>query len=118
MLPPRRSLAATQLGVRATDLYTLDQPTNTFEEASTVKKEFGIDRKIILVTSALHMHRATRIFESLGLKYVPSPTNYLIKKDQTEGPKYDLLSYDNFYKIEVALHEYIGILWLKWRQAI
>lgn len=51
---------------------------NTRENAQHVAKILeaeGIDQ-IILVTSALHMQRARRLFESTGLLVLPSPTDF------------------------------------------
>ena len=53
---------------------------NTHEDAvysAEILKEMGIN-KIILVTSAMHMPRATALFLHEGLEVIPAPTDYRI----------------------------------------
>jgi uncharacterized SAM-binding protein YcdF (DUF218 family) len=51
---------------------------NTFSNARLTRKWLGKDgiERIILVTSALHMPRARRIFERTGVQVIPAPTDY------------------------------------------
>ncbi len=51
--------------------------TNTFEEAQAVSSWMGSsDLKFLLVTSAFHMPRAQKIFESEGLDVTPIPVDF------------------------------------------
>lgn len=69
------------LGVESTRIKTLDTPKTTLEEAKAFKKRFGLNTNLILVTSALHMPRALKIFKDQGLAPLPAPTDYVYKKD-------------------------------------
>ncbi|MFA7021155.1 MAG: ElyC/SanA/YdcF family protein [Aliarcobacter sp.] len=98
---------AINLGVEAEDIITLDTPKDTKEEAIEAKKIVK-NEKIILVTSASHMKRASLLFKKEGLNIIESPTNH----------KYFVSSYPSSYfnatnikKVELAFHEYLGIFY-------
>ena len=64
--------------------------------------------KIILVTSAGHMHRSIRIFRSFGIHPVPAPTDFMTRRNflatgYLPSPPYLRLS-------DLAVHEYAGLL--------
>jgi uncharacterized SAM-binding protein YcdF (DUF218 family) len=102
--------AALDLGVNLDRIHLLEQPTTTEEEAQYFKKIYGIKSdSLILVTSDIHMPRAMMLFKNQGLNPIPAPANSILKN---EG--YRKLS-DHYYtsKFHSAMHEYIGILWLK-----
>jgi uncharacterized SAM-binding protein YcdF (DUF218 family) len=98
---------------------------NTYENAVNVGKilqEKNL-KKIILVTSALHMPRASAIFKHQGIEIIPAPTDFLISEqeineinDNTEAFVLNMLpdsiALDQTTKV---LKEYIGTLiyWLK-----
>jgi uncharacterized SAM-binding protein YcdF (DUF218 family) len=68
------------LGVPASAI--LQDPTslNTYQNAVNVRrivKERGF-RRILLVTSAMHMPRSLRIFQRQGIDAIPAPTDFLI----------------------------------------
>jgi uncharacterized SAM-binding protein YcdF (DUF218 family) len=61
---------------------------NTDQEAQAVKKLFpNNNQKIILVTSAFHMPRATKIFQASGVNIVPFPVDF-----QSSDQKFSLIS--------------------------
>lgn len=69
-------------------------------------------QRIILVTHASHMRRATRAFEAQGLEVVPAPTGF---RHSLSGvlnwlPDANALNY-----VATALHEFAGDLWYRWR---
>ena len=84
-------------------------PKDTKEEALFTK---GLVRKkpFILVTSATHMPRAMKIFKNLGLNPIPAPTDF--HKGEFKGYLRKPSAY-HFNLSEIAMHEYIGILWEK-----
>lgn len=102
---------AISLGVKKEDIIRFDSPKDTKEEAIKTKKLIG-DKNFILITSATHMKRAYLLFKKEGLNSIPAPTNHL---------SYSLEDYNsyfsakNFYKVQVAWHEYLGLIfaWLK-----
>jgi uncharacterized SAM-binding protein YcdF (DUF218 family) len=73
--------AALSLGVDAHRIASLHTPMTTFEEAQAFKSRFGTDVELILVTSALHMPRAMRIFQDQGMAPIPAPTDFMYKED-------------------------------------
>lgn len=100
------------LGVDEGDIIVEDKSKTTRENAINTSKivfEKGF-KSSALVTSALHMERAQREFERENIKIIPAPTGYL---DSFEK-KYMILDYipdaRNFYIIEKAIWEYIGMV--------
>jgi uncharacterized SAM-binding protein YcdF (DUF218 family) len=83
-LPPEGDIyikEAISMGVPKEDLFTTYSIKNTFEEAKAIKKLLNdesplIQKKIILVTSAFHMKRAKKVFESEGISVQPYPVDF------------------------------------------
>lgn len=72
------------------DAAILQDPTslNTYQNAVNVRqilKKQGI-RRIILVTSAMHMPRSLRIFQRLGIDTIPAPTDFLLTQQELAEP--------------------------------
>lgn len=84
---------------------------DTIEEAKHLKPLIK-DQKFILVTSAYHMPRAVEIFKKKGMQPIPAPTQFLSKHYQY-SIKYYFPSVVNLIHSDIALHEYMGIAWLK-----
>jgi len=71
------------LGVPAEAILLDRTSLNTYQNATNVKKildERGI-RRILLVTSALHMPRSLRVFQKQGFDAIPAPTDFLVTDD-------------------------------------
>ena len=49
---------------------------NTYESAKEVRLLLGPQAKVLLVTSAIHIHRAVRLFQKQGLNITPYPCGY------------------------------------------
>lgn len=101
------------LGVEEELVYTDIKSRDTKENALYVKRiceKIGCS-KVILVTSAFHMRRASREFRKAGLRVVPYPADF-----RFEG-RYNLYSlfpkYSVFYDSAVAIREYLGLLFYK-----
>lgn len=66
-------------------------------------------RKVLLVTSALHMPRALATFRGVGIDAIPAPTDFTVRPRPT-----DLLSFlpdaQALAGSDLALHEYAGML--------
>lgn len=103
--------AAMELGVEQKDLALQSDPTNTAQEADYYLTKWGDKDPLILVTSASHMPRAMQIFRNRGLDPIAAPTFFYIKEDPAAGFDWHWFDYQNFHKVEVALHEYIGMMW-------
>jgi len=102
---------AQALGVKRENIIINPKPKDTKEEALFTKTILD-DEKFVLVTSATHMPRSMMLFNSLGLNPIPAPTNFY-KNDRK-----DLFQAPNIHSLansQIAVHEYIGILWSKLR---
>ena len=102
-----------ELGIPKKDIIIHDKPKDTKEEAIKIKSVLK-DKPFILVTSHYHMPRAIALFNKEGLYPIPAPTDRLDK-----GSKYlSIPSGGDLIKTEIAMHEYIGLLWAKLRGQI
>lgn len=98
---------AISLGVFANDIIIQEEAKDTQEEAKWAKKTVNT-QKFILVTSASHMPRAMKIFKAENLNPIAAPTNYMSKSN---GDIFSILKAKDIKKTELAMHEYIGIIW-------
>ncbi len=105
--------AAISLGMPAGRLRMLDNPTNTAAEAAATRALLGTDQPIILVTSAIHMHRSVYWFTQEGIDVTPAPTNYLVKQD-ADYRWYTWSPLQNIQLLDAWLHEAVGLLWACW----
>lgn len=99
-----------QLGVRRTNIVAESNSANTYESAVHLRERLS-GKPFYLVTSAGHMARALRVFRKQGLPAVPAPTDYLSPptlKDASIIP-----SGRNLAISDLAVHEYLGILWYR-----
>ena len=104
---------AQAVGVEEENIIIDEDSKDTAEEAEFTKTIVGSE-KFVLVTSAMHMPRAMLLFESLDLNPIAAPTNFY-----KEG--YDFFSLPNlgnFGRSQLAMHEYIGLLWSKLKASI
>lgn len=78
------------MGVPAEDIIEEGDSLNTYEDAQFSTKIINEQgwKKVILVTSALHMPRSVQLFKDAGLEVVPAPVDYII----TDQEWADLLS--------------------------
>lgn len=104
-----QQLLANALGIKSENILRLDTPRDTKEEAIKAK-EIIKDERFILVTSASHMKRAMLLFKMQGLNPIAAPTNHLVHEEKSFS---SFFSSRNLYKVEVAFHEYIGLIYSK-----
>ena len=102
---------ALALGIKKENILVNGLPKDTKEEALYTKSIVG-EESFVLVTSASHMPRAMMLFESLGMHPIPAPTNYA--KGAFNG-YFKGLSLGAFHTSQIAMHEYLGMLWAKLR---
>jgi uncharacterized SAM-binding protein YcdF (DUF218 family) len=105
---------ALSLGVKKEDIIRLDTPKDTFMEALESKKII-MDEKFILVTSASHMKRSMLLFQKQGLNPIASPTQILSYEDKGYQT---LFNAQNLEKVEIAFHEYLGLIYSYLRNEI
>jgi len=87
----------------ALELKATDTVTNAIYSAEILKK-YG-PKKVVLVTSALHMPRSVADFESAGVQVIPAPVDYI------GGQGWRLLpSSPTIHRTAQALHEILGRL--------
>lgn len=104
-----QQILAMSLGVPRSDILRSEKARDTREEALYLKKTLE-DKPFILVTSASHMKRAMLLFQKAGLNPIAAPTNHLAH--ETKGFS-SYFSSGNLYKVEVAVHEYLGLAWAR-----
>ena len=92
-------------------LHTRDEATNT----ATLVKERGW-KKIILVTSAWHMHRSEALFKKVGLEVIPVGTDFVgTSALETHWSFYPVPYYFGFRTLALYMHEQLGRLYYKLR---
>lgn len=79
---------------------------NMTESLAMVRPQAG--DKWLLVTSAFHLPRAVGVFEKGGWNVIPYPAGYLEEGSYLWHPTLDVLG--NFYKLQVATKEIVGII--------
>ena len=110
-------------GVPKQAIITEGHSRNTYQNAVETKQI--IDKlkikRILLVTSALHMPRALAVFRSLGIDATPAVTDILVTypaQRDTHPPALDWLpNVDALSMTTVAIREYLGMWayrWLGW----
>lgn len=71
---------AVSLGVPPDKIVCETESKNTYENALFVKKFVG-ENPFALVTSSLHMPRSMAVFQALGMKPIPAPTDYISSRE-------------------------------------
>lgn len=102
---------AIALGVKREHMKIEAGSEDTLQEAKHLKSLLR-NQKFVLVTSAYHMPRAMEIFKNEGLQPIPAPTQFLTSRYRY-NPKYYFPSVVNLIHSDIALHEYMGMLWFK-----
>ncbi|MCS6813714.1 MAG: YdcF family protein [Cyanobacteria bacterium] len=119
------AVLAQRLGVPASAI--IEEPTslNTYENAVNIKQILDARKlkRVLLVTSALHMPRSLLIFQKQGIEAIPAPTDFLVADEPLppEGEPIQAIVLKTLpdaaklHQISLALKEYIGLVvyWLK-----
>lgn len=106
-------------GIPESAIIKEEESFNTYDNAVNTRKileTLNIDR-ILLVTSAIHMPRAVKIFEKQNLKVIPASTDYLVterdfqEEDNWQNRLINLFP-DSIYlnNTTLAIKEYIGMI--------
>jgi uncharacterized SAM-binding protein YcdF (DUF218 family) len=94
-----------------------DRGRNTWENARYSRAMLeppGIER-IILVTHAFHMPRAVYAFETAGFQVTPAPTAFSTRESAGSSWLDWIPSASALAGTHVALHEWLGLLYYRWR---
>lgn len=102
------------LGVPKEDMIVEERAKDTHDEALLIK-EIVKKRPFALVTSANHMPRSMGLFKKVGLKPIPAPTDFLIRKKVT---LFAIPNSGTMRGTRQAFHEYLGLAWGKLRGQI
>jgi uncharacterized SAM-binding protein YcdF (DUF218 family) len=105
---------AMAIGVNKNDLILESSSKDTKDQARLIKEIVGKER-FVMVTSACHMPRSMALFEKQGMKPIPAPTGYGVKKRQRPSPGMFFPGAYALLKAEIAFHEYLGMAWAKIR---
>ncbi|MCX5834699.1 MAG: YdcF family protein [Deltaproteobacteria bacterium] len=111
------SRVAVSLGVPPTDIVREDQSRDTEEQVRLIRERVG-ENAFVLVTSASHMPRALLLFKNLGMKPLPAPTAHLALADGPLNPSKFFPKPSALRKAELAVHEYLGILWIRFKSLL
>ncbi|BAZ32588.1 hypothetical protein NIES4074_50940 [Cylindrospermum sp. NIES-4074] len=108
----------TSIGIPAEAIVQEPDSLNTYQNAVNVRKILesrGI-RRVLLVTSAMHMPRSLKIFQRQGVDVIAAPTDFLVSQGDIQEigstPKAALLNSlpdaGNLQQFTNALKEYVG----------
>ena len=102
--------AAILLGVDSNRIEKLTTPSTTKEEAEAMRLQYGTAINLIVVSDAMHLPRAMKLFAKEGFTPIAAPTNYRAPL----GPKGIGFNWwpstGNISLMDIVLHEYLGNL--------
>jgi uncharacterized SAM-binding protein YcdF (DUF218 family) len=98
------------LGVNEKHIYTESRSRDTYENARYTKELCGETqfRRVLLITSAYHMRRSMMLFGKFFKDVTPYPTGF--RANKTYHAVQFLPDARNMDNVEVAIKEYLGIL--------
>ncbi|MHC4138622.1 MAG: envelope biogenesis factor ElyC [Planctomycetota bacterium] len=103
---------AREIGVPERDIILESKSKDTKDEAMLIKSIVG-KGPFVLVTTASHIPRSMALFKKLGMNPVPSPIGHSIKDRQGLHYYSFFPSTGNLHNAELAIHEYLGLIWAK-----
>ena len=107
---------AESYGISRKDMRLIENARDTEEEALQ-DSQLIRNHATALVTSASHMPRAMKLFQKSGLTIIPAPAQFIGRISQGDIPLYGYLPSGRYLMYsEMALHEWIGILWNRIRE--
>ncbi|WP_170932491.1 YdcF family protein [Belliella buryatensis] len=89
----------------------LNTPTTTEEEAISYAQALG-SISPILVTKAIHMHRAVLTFNSQGIQVIPAPCNFIVKNSKQPWFLWLVPAFSQAPYLGELLKESFGLLFL------
>lgn len=104
------SQMAQDLGVPADSISIEDRSRDTNEEAQYIQPIVG-KTPFILVTSASHLPRSMGLFLKRGMRPIPAPAGFMIKKAAEISPSSFYPSPGNLGNAERAVYELLGVAW-------
>lgn len=106
--------AAESLGVDPGRISLVETALDTEDESLAVARLAGKAR-IALVTSASHMPRAAALFRRAGVDFAPCPADFVARGNLQL--RWSDLAWDSesLERSTLAVHEWVGLLWLRLR---
>jgi len=95
-------------GISSEKILVTKDVENTADEAVAVKELISPDKRIVLVTSAFHMIRASKLFEKQGFIVIPYKVDYKTRQYKDIGIMDFLPSSGNLELTETGIREIIG----------
>ena len=102
---------ALKYGVKKEDILITKDVLNTSDEAKAVLDLIGVNKTIILVTSAFHMKRAKSLFERQGINVIPYKVDYKTPPSLKLNLNDFIPSSSGLRKTEIAIREIMGRLY-------
>jgi len=102
------------MGVKPQDIPLESGSRDTEDQARLIKTLVGRE-KFFLVTSAFHLPRAMPLFQKQGLAPVAAPAGQLVRQSQSWSSDDFFANSGGLYRVEMALHEYLGLAWPRLR---
>lgn len=109
---------AVSIGVPEEKFWTESESRNTYESGVCIKQILDErfpsvkGHSVILVTSALHMHRSVMVMKKVGLYPIPFPADFATGSFHLD-PLSFFPSITSFYESYFAIHEWVGIIGYK-----
>jgi uncharacterized SAM-binding protein YcdF (DUF218 family) len=102
-----------ELKVPRENLFMETKAKNTLENARFSKKmldTLNLKQPVILVTSAIHMPRAVKVFHKAGMEVIPFPSNYVVTRGNTKFSLYSLIpSASTLINWSTLFREWMGL---------
>lgn len=108
---------ATEQGVLPKQIVQFQGPRDTSDEVKVAVDYLQNElpeslsdkgQRLVVVSSAVHLARAELMLKELGVLYTMAPTDFLV----SNAPWYRLSGF-SLENANRAIHEYVGIVWLK-----
>ncbi len=106
--------AAVSLGLDPARVVRMDNPRDTEDEIAELSRRLGT-APVALVTSAWHMPRAMELCRHFNVHAVPCPADYMVKLEPLSESGIFVWELEALERSTKAMHEYIGLAWLKLR---
>ena len=105
---------AREIGVPEGDIILESKSKDTRDEALFIKPIVG-NEPFVLVTTASHIPRSMALFKKLGMNPIPSPVGHSVKDSQGLSLTFLFPGTGSIRNAELAIHEYLGLIWAKIR---
>ena len=103
------------LDVSTSQIVLADETRDTAEEIFTAREwmisNAGANKRLIVVSSAMHLSRAALMLNDEPFEYTMAPTDFRT----LDAPWYRFSS-QHLMDVDAALHEYVGMLWHRFSQ--